>query len=89
MATIRRYNVVLNVPDSEVDYYVNLGYDVIDDKGDVVQKSMSNDVRTLQHELTESRKQVEELKKENAKLTATIKDLQAGDKPKTSKKKAE
>ena len=88
MTTIRRFNTVLTVNDSEVDYYVNLGYDVIDDKGNVVRKSMSNDVKTLQHELRDSWNEVAKLEKEIAELKAVISELQAGEKLKTTKKKA-
>ena len=72
MARIQRYNVVLDVEDSEVGYYTNLGYNVIDMKGNIIQKAKSNDVHTLQQELDNAEKKIAELNAEIARLNTVI-----------------
>ena len=81
MAKIRRANVTLDVDDTQVEYYLNLGYNLIDDKGNILKRSMSNDVNTLQHELTEALKKISQLEKQIAELT------DEAQKSKSSKKK--
>lgn len=89
MAEIRRFNTVLTVDDSQVDYYVNLGYDVIDDKGSVIKRAMPNDVHTLQKELCDANATIEQLKAENAKLKEALASKpETVDKPSTRRKKA-
>ena len=70
MAKIQRYNVVLDVEDSEVDYYINLGYNLLDDKGAVVKAAMPTDVHTLQSELIKANAKI-------ADLENTIKTLKS------------
>lgn len=92
MARIQRYNVILDVADSEVGYYLNLGYSLLDNQGNVVKKAMSTDVRTLQKELTDANKLIVQLKAENEKLTNEIAELKSAssvaDKAPTKRKKA-
>ena len=92
MARIQRYNVILDVADSEVGYYLNLGYSLLDTQGNVVKKAMSTDVRTLQQELTDANKLIAQLKAENEKLTNEIVALKSVasvvDKALTKRKKA-
>lgn len=75
MARIRRINVTLNVPDDEVDYYINLGYDLIDNTGKVIRKAMPRDVATLQKYYKEHTKKIEELEAEIEKLKSEKKPL--------------
>lgn len=75
MARIQRYNVVLDVDDSEVGYYTNLGYNVIDMKGNVIQKAKSTDVHTLQQEISDYEKKVAELNSEITRLNKVIEEL--------------
>jgi peptidoglycan hydrolase CwlO-like protein len=75
MAYIQRANVILEVDDSQVGYYTNLGYNLIDAKGNIIQKAKSNDVHTLQQELSDSQAEVEKLKAEIVELKKTIEDL--------------
>ena len=72
MARIQRANVILDVDDSEVGYYTNLGYNLIDTKGNLIKKAMSYDVHTLQQELTDSQAKVEKLEAENKELKTEI-----------------
>ena len=68
MARIRRANVTLDVDDTEVEYYLNLGYNVIDDNGKVVSEALPSDLRTLQKHYIESKKRIAELEAEVAEL---------------------
>lgn len=77
MATIQRYNTVLDVEDSEVEYYLNLGYSLIDNKGNVVKKAMSNDVHTLQKELVDANNTITSLKAEIDALKLQIVTLKS------------
>ena len=72
MARIQRYNVVLDVDDSEVGYYTSLGYNVIDMKGNIIQKAKSNDVHTLQQELDDASKKIADYEKQVAMLNNEI-----------------
>lgn len=80
MARIQRYNVVLDVDDSEVGYYTNLGYNVIDMKGNIIQKAKSNDVHTLQQELDNAEKKIAELNAEINRLNTVIINMQKSEK---------
>ena len=75
MAVIQKANVVLRVKDSEVEYYLNLGYNLIDDKGRVIKESVPNDLHLLQKHFVESSKLIETLKLENEALKNEIKEL--------------
>lgn len=72
MAYIQKANVVLRVKDSEVEYYLNLGYNLIDEQGKVIRESIPNDMHTLQKHFIDSKKIIEGLKKENAQLKAAL-----------------
>lgn len=45
--TVRRANVILQVPKDEKSDYLNKGYSVIDDKGKVLEEAISTDVNEL------------------------------------------
>lgn len=80
MARIQRYNVVLDVDDSEVGYYTNLGYNVIDTKGNIIHKAKSNDVHTLQRELDVAEKKIAELNAKINRLNTVIINMQESEK---------
>lgn len=77
MPYVRRANVVLNVEDDSLGYYIDLGYDVLDENGNVVTKAIPNDLGVLRKfyiEATEKIKRlearIEEL--ENQSIPVTI-----------------
>ena len=70
MATVQRLNVILTVPDEEVNHYLQLGYDMIDDAGKVIQKAIPTSLGELQIFYVESVKKIAELEDIIAKLTA-------------------
>ena len=75
MAKVERGNVQLTVSDSNLDFYLAKGYNVIDDKGNVIQESIPKDLATMEkmyHEHNATIKalttKVNDLTKENKKL---------------------
>ena len=75
MISVQKANVVLNVDADNKDYYLRLGYNVIDDKGRVIEKPVVNDIVQLQKENAELKAKVSELE-------AQIIELQEVKKPK-------
>ena len=83
MAYIQRANVVLQVKDSEVDYYINLGYNEITKDGKVIKETMPTDIHTLQKYYVDNKKKIAELEAEIAKLKAKkteVKSVEVSDK---------
>lgn len=68
MVTVQRGNVVLQVADDSVTKYMNLGYNVIDDKGNVIEECIPNDLGTLQKHFIESKKRIADLEEQLAQL---------------------
>lgn len=68
MVTVQRGNVVLQVSDDSVTKYMNLGYNVIDNKGNVVEECVPTDLGTLQKHFIESKKKIAELEEQLAQL---------------------
>ena len=68
MITVQRGNVVLQVAEDSVTKYMNLGYNVIDDKGNVIEECIPNDLGTLQKHFIESKKRIAELEEQLAQL---------------------
>lgn len=46
--TVQRANVILQVPEDAKQYYMNQGYSVINDKGEIVEEATLTDVASLQ-----------------------------------------
>lgn len=74
MAKVKSLNTELTIPDNLVDEYLDMGYSLIDDKGNVVRKKKSD--AEVNAEL---REQIKALESENATLKETIAKL-TGDK---------
>lgn len=64
MTQVRRANVILTIKDDQVERFLDMGYDVIDEKGDIVQKSAPKSVEALSEALDNSQKKIAELEKE-------------------------
>ena len=88
MVRIERGNVVLKVQEYEVQRYLNMGYNVTDDAGNVLKEAIPNDLGTLQRHYLEHKKKIEELETIVAKLTAENSQLAKSvtSTPKTKKK---
>lgn len=68
--TVQRANVVLDISPEQLDYYMSQGYDVINDRGDVVQASVPRDLGTLQSAYVEHVAKIEALQEEIKNLKA-------------------
>lgn len=68
--TVQRANVVLDISPEQLDYYMSQGYDVINDRGDVVQASVPRDLGTLQRAYVEHVAKIEALQEEIKNLKA-------------------
>lgn len=68
MVQVRRANVILDIKDEEVPQYLEMGYEVLDDKGEVVQSGIPTDTATLKLEYVKHVAEIEELKAEIEQL---------------------
>lgn len=84
--TVKRGNVFLSVPTSLVDRYLAKGYDVVNERGDVVQESEPNDITSLKLAYEKHIARIKELEAENAELKRQIKSAEA--KPETPAKRS-
>lgn len=75
--TVKRANIVLDISSEDKEYYMQQGYSVIDESGNIVEKALSSDVGQLQLEVTQLSAQLQNLKGEIAKKDAEIKRLKA------------
>lgn len=71
--TIQRANVILRVPEDEVEKYYSKGYDILDNNGNVVKASVPNDLGTLQKAYIDRGIIIEELEREIADLKKQLK----------------
>lgn len=70
LVQVERGNVILRVPEDDVQRYYDQGFNLLDDNGNVIKKSLPNDVGTLQKAFINHTKKIEELESEIAKLKA-------------------
>lgn len=68
MATIKRANVVLHVDDADINHYLELGYNVIDEKGKVIKEAVPTDLKFLQTAYMKQKEEIASLKAEVDKL---------------------
>lgn len=73
MAKIRRGNVILEIKDDQIDRFMNQGYDVIDEMGNVINRSVPQDVASLQKAFYEHEAEINSLKDEIKNLTDKLK----------------
>lgn len=72
MARVERGNVVLQIKDYEVQHYLNLGYNLTDEAGNILKKSIPTNIGELQTAYLEHTKKIAELEDTIAKLTAQL-----------------
>ena len=72
MARVERGNVVLQVKDYEVQHYLNLGYNLTDEAGNILKQSIPTNIGELQTAYLEHTKKIAELEDTIAKLTAQL-----------------
>ena len=69
---VKRANVVLDISPEQKDYYLALGYDVVDDKGGIVENSTIETTESLNRMIAELKKVIEEKDLEIAKLKKKV-----------------
>jgi hypothetical protein len=72
MARVERGNVVLNVDDASVQHYLNLGYNLTDNTGKVLKRSIPTNLGELQTAYIQHTAKIEELEATVARLTAEL-----------------
>ncbi len=78
--TVRRANVLLDVPKEQQEEYLSKGFDVIDKDGNVIaEATMTNDVSTLHKKLAEAQEEIKALKEENARLNKELDEMASED----------
>ena len=65
---VKRANVVLDISPDQKDYYLNQGYSVIDDKGNIVEDTKVQTVESLNRKIKELQKIIDDKDAEIAKL---------------------
>ena len=65
---VRRDNVILRVPADEKSYYMGLGYNVVDERGAVIEETTPTDVASLQRFYKDANKKIAELEAEVKRL---------------------
>ena len=74
---VQRANVILEISEQEQDKYLAQGYDILDDSGNVVKKSIPTDIGRLRVAYHEALEEIEKLKAEVEKLTAQVKEKES------------
>ena len=80
MALVQRANVVLEVKEDAVDRMLGMGYNLIDEQGNVVQRSTIKTVESMTELYNIEVEKVAKLEKQVAKLKAEIKNLKKASK---------
>lgn len=86
MPLVQRANVILEVPEIRVQYYLDSGYSVIDEKGNVIKKSVIHDLPYLQKYYVDAEKRIAELEQEVADLKVKLEDAKKPVEKKKAKK---
>lgn len=69
---VERGNVVLRVPDYDVQRFIDQGYNLVDEDGNIIQASVPRDLGTLQKMYTEHIEEIKRLKAEVEKLQSKL-----------------
>lgn len=64
LVEVERGNVVLKIPEQEIERYLDQGYNLIDENGNVIKASLPRDVGSLQLAYIQHEKEIAELKAE-------------------------
>ena len=77
MAQVQRSNVLLTVPDEDIEKYVAKGFNVIDDYGRIIKQSVPTSLSELQKAFSEHVNTIKQLNAKIAQHEKTINDLNA------------
>ena len=72
--TVQRKNVILKVREHEKPWYLQSGYSVVDEKGEVVEEGVIQDVHALQVENAKLKLEIAELELRIAELLEQVED---------------
>lgn len=73
--TIKRANVLLTIPEEQIDEYLSKGFDVINEKGEVIKRTTAtNDVHTLMKQLEAANKTIKKLEEKIEMLEQEIEE---------------
>lgn len=75
MAIVRRRNEILKVKDDLVNHYVTIGYDVLDEAGNILQKAVPTDTIQLKGEYQRLTLENTQLKEQIAELKAKLEEI--------------
>ena len=89
LVEVERGNVVLKIPEDTVQRYIDRGFSLLDENGNVIKTSIPNDVGTLQKAFVEQSEEIKKLKAELAKLKEQDAKLKEQNKPRVGRKKKE
>ena len=93
MVRVERGNVVLRVEEDEIQHYLNLGYNLTDDRGHILKRSIPTQIGELQSAFVANMAKIAELENTIAKLTAELEMYKSVEpqvtKPKRTRKSAE
>lgn len=68
MTYVKRANVVLEIDENNIQHYLELGYNVIDDKGNIIVPAIPNDLGELRRFYVEAKAEIEKLNARIAEL---------------------
>lgn len=68
MVTVERGNVVLTIKESEIDRYIDLGYNLVGEHGEVIREAVPTDLGALRKAFIEHTKTIKALEQEIATL---------------------
>ena len=74
---VRRGNVILRISAEQKEYYMGLGYNVIDKTGKVIEETVPVDKATLQRFYKDAKEELGRLKAENKALKDEIEALKS------------
>lgn len=87
LVQVERGNVVLQVPEFDVQRFIDQGYNLIDGHGNIIQASVPRDLGTLQKLYMEHTEKIKTLEKTILELNDQIEMLKTTKKPTSRKKK--
>ena len=75
MVNVRRANVLLTIPEDDLNKYMSQGYSLVDGRGNIIKESIPNDLVQLQKAYTEHTEIIKQKDSEIADLRAQLKEL--------------
>lgn len=72
-----RSNVVINIQETDVEKYLNLGYNITDMSGKVLFEAIPNDTNSLKRAFVRHTAQIKQQAVQIAQLQALVKELQS------------